>query len=113
MSEIIQVRKHLKSIGLELEDLGTAKAQPWSTQKVWHWSPDGVREMFRQRSLMAGFEKGLFSFHSLRAGFLCQALLKAGNAAELNAVLEHAAFVAGWKVGGSAQLLYVKQAFIA
>jgi len=95
-------RLHLKNFGLELCDLGSEKAKKFGHQKVWHWSVDGVREMFRHRALMAGFEPGLFSFHSLRAGFLCAALLKAGNASELDAVLEHTAFVAGWKVGGAA-----------
>ncbi|MBM3456379.1 MAG: hypothetical protein FJX80_14785 [Bacteroidetes bacterium] len=99
---IYWLRCHLKSNGLQLEDLGTERINYCSQQKLWHWSADGAREMFRDRAIMAGFEKGLFSFHSLRSGFLCSALLKAGSATELDAVLEHTAFIAGWKVGGAA-----------
>lgn len=59
-----------------------------------------MREIFADRAYKAGFDRGYFSFHSLRSGFLCSALLKAADRSEVEAALEHTALVAGWKVGG-------------
>lgn len=68
-----------------------------------------MREMFKTRAISAGFPEGLFSFHSLRAGFLCSAILKAGcNPEELKAILETTAHVAGWVPNQAAQMRYVK-----
>ena len=47
-----------------------------------------MREIFVDRVEKAGFEPGLFSYHSLRSGFLCSALLKAGDRKEVEAILE-------------------------
>ena len=96
--------------GLDLEsfkELGDRREE-----KLFHWNAGGAREIFADRAKSAGFPPGLFSYHSLRSGFLCSALLKAGSQQEREAVLEHTAFVAGWKVGGTSQLLYVKEAFM-
>lgn len=82
-------------------------------EKLWNWSANAAREIFSDRVFRAGFEKNFFSFHSLRSGFLCSAILKAGSRSEVEAVLEHTALVAGWKVGGSAQLVYIKEALLA
>ena len=60
----------------------------------------------------------LFSFHSLRCGFMCSALLKAGsNADAVKAILDNTyclpAFIAGWMDGWmpnqAAPLRYVKE----
>lgn len=60
-----------------------------------------MRAIFSDRVRLAGYPKRLFSFHSLRSGFLCAALLKAGKSESAKkAVLEYCAYVAGWKVGG-------------
>jgi hypothetical protein len=80
-------------------------------QKVWPWGRDSMRELFKSRAMKAGFPANLFSFHSMRAGFLCSALLKAGtDSNQINAVLEHTGHIAGWKPGKAAQLRYVKEA---
>jgi hypothetical protein len=47
-------------------------------------------------------KKGIFLFTHFEQGFLCSALLKAADRQEVEAALEHTAFVAGWKVGGAA-----------
>ena len=80
---------------------------------MWHWNPDSAREMFSKRASQAGFPDRMFSYHSLRAGFLCSALLKASSAEEVEGVLERTALVAGWRPRGASQLLYVKEAFKA
>jgi hypothetical protein len=52
----------------------------------------------------------MLSFHSLRSGFICSAIAVAGSDNNtLVGVLEHCAFVAGWKPGQRAQLRYVKE----
>lgn len=78
----------------------------------WGWSKDVMRERFKKAAIKSGYPSLLFAFHSLRSGFICSALLKA-NAQEIHlraAVLETTALVAGWVVGGRAQLRYVKAA---
>lgn len=78
-------------------------------KKLWPYSKDSMRELFKSRAVLAGFPHELFSFHSLRAGFLCSALLKAGtDSSAVKAVLESTAFVAGWVPNQNAQLRYVK-----
>lgn len=81
-------------------------------EKLFHWTASAAREIFSDRVKKTGFPAGLFSFHSLRAGFLCSSLLKAGSQKEREAILEYTALVAGWKVGSSSQLIYIKEAFM-
>lgn len=50
------IRLHLASFGLQLADLGNERAAKQGKLKLWHWSPEGVREMFRDRAQKAGFE---------------------------------------------------------
>ena len=51
----------------------------------------------------------MLAFHSLRAGFICSAIIKAGtDRQQVAAVLEHTAYVAGWTPLGRAQMHYVK-----
>ena len=77
---------------------------------LWNMSTDVMRERFKVRVISAGFPAKMFSFHSLRSGFLCSALLKAGSDKNaLSAVLENTAFVAGWIPNRPAQLRYVKE----
>jgi hypothetical protein len=77
-------------------------------QKLWHWSKDSRRELFKTRASLAGFPHSMFSFHSLRA--ICTALLKAGSDSNgIKAVLENTAFVSGWVPNKAAQLRYVKE----
>jgi len=70
--------------------------------KVWHWTSNAAREIFADRVFLSGYPKGFFSYHSLRAGFLCSALLKAANGDQVESILDHTAFVAGWKPKGNA-----------
>lgn len=73
-------------------------------------SPDCLRERFIRAAAHCGFPPHMLSYHSLRSGFLCSALITAGSSEDQRrAVLESTAFVAGWKPGGEAQLLYVKE----
>ena len=69
-----------------------------------------MRELFKSRALSASYPPKLFTFHSLRSGFICSALLKAGtNANAVKAILENTAFIAGWVPNQAAQLRYVKE----
>lgn len=65
---------------------------------MWRWkTPGAAREIFQDRAMKAGFPRGMFGFHSLRAGFLCSAILKDGNSKEsIEGIMEHTAIVAGW-----------------
>jgi hypothetical protein len=79
-------------------------------KKLWKLSKDSMRRTIQDRATLCGYPKNLFSFHSLRAGFLCLALIKAGtNKQTVQAVLENTAFIAGWVPNQSAQLSYVKE----
>ena len=91
------IREHLKQRGLELENLDPTRA----SDKIWHWSPQSARELFSDRVVLAGFKPRLFSYHSLRAGFLCSALLKANTPEKLENALERTAFIAGWRPRGT------------
>jgi hypothetical protein len=110
MNVVYWLNRHLmKSKGLELSHF-----QSWASsvkkEPLWPWSKDSMREIFTSRAIAAGFPKGIFSFHSLRAGFICSALLKAGtDPAASRAILENTAFVAGWVPNQPAQLRYVKE----
>ena len=79
-------------------------------RRLWGWSRNAMRERFKTSFLKAGYPELIFGFHSLRAGFICSALLKANSSAMRTAVLEVTAFVGGWVAGGRAQLRYVKMA---
>jgi hypothetical protein len=83
--------------------------------KLWHWKTDAMSSMLTDRSVAAGYPPGFFSFHCLRSGFICTALLNnllSGNTNNVG-ILENTAFIAGWAPGGSAQQRYVKDAAIA
>lgn len=103
---------HLKSrFGLDLLSFSTwdLSITGASEEKLWPYSKDCMRAVFKSRAALAGFPHDLFCFHSLRAGFLCSAILKAGTDANaVRAVLENTAFVAGWVPNQAAQLRYVK-----
>lgn len=100
MSLLYWMEKFLVKRGIDLNE--QSSLAQFAQEKLWHWKADAMREIFADRVYKAGFDKGYFSFHSLRSGFLCSALLKAADRLEVEAVLEHTALVAGWKVGGSA-----------
>lgn len=89
----------MESKGIDFEKLGSEDLNGRENEKVWRWSVSGAGETFSNRAWKAGFEKGLLSYRSLRSGFLCSALLKAGKNDQ--SALEKTAFVAGWQVGGT------------
>jgi hypothetical protein len=72
------LNQHLiKTYGLHLkhyENWGSAL----KNKKVWRWSSDGMREIFKDRMIKCGFPEDHFCFHSLRSGFICSALIKSG-----------------------------------
>jgi hypothetical protein len=73
------LNKHLnKSFNLELAEYDT-----WNNtcrgKKLWRWSKDSMRELLKDRLKRAGYPEDMFCFHSLRSGFICSALLKAGK----------------------------------
>jgi hypothetical protein len=52
----------------------------------------------------------LFSFHSLRSGYLCSAIIKAGTSEDAIATVLHlTGYVAGWVPCGKCQMGYVKE----
>lgn len=68
-----------------------------------------MRELFKKRAYLAGFPYRLMSYHSLRAGFICSAVLKSRlTSADMRGVLEDTAYVANWVPNSVAQMRYVK-----
>lgn len=110
LNVVYWLKTHLKdNFDLDLLDIENWDEYSKSV-KLWPWSKDAMRLMFKTRAESAGFPYHLFSFHSLRAGFLCSALLNAGTDSDaIKAVLEHTAFVAGWVPYKPAQMRYVKE----
>lgn len=53
-------------------------------KKLWHWSANAAREIFSARVFQTGYPRHFFSYHSLRAGFLCSALLKAASSEQVD-----------------------------
>ena len=104
------LQKHIKqAFSIDLLERAVWPLEVLSN-KLFQWSKDSMRELFKTRAALAGFPHSLFSFHSLRSGFLCTALLKAGTDSNaIKAVLENTAFVAGWIPNQAAQLRYVKE----
>jgi hypothetical protein len=107
MDPVYWLEKHLMKRRLSL-----LQHQYWpdsvKDDSLWGMSKDVMREAFQNAAEKAGFPRKLFGFHSLRSGFICSALLKAGtDSNEVKAVLENTAFVAGWLPNQPAQLRYV------
>ena len=95
---------------LPLEHFSTwREAERENTTKLWHFSKDSMREHFKKCSIYSGYPALLFAFHSLRAGFMCSALCNS-NSNQRTGTLENTGLIAGWKIGGAAQLCYVKRA---
>lgn len=79
---------------------------------MWGWvQPTSMAAAFSKAAEDAGFPPHYFSYHSLRAGFICSALMEAtlsNSPADRQAIIERTAAIAGWKPGGAAQLGYLK-----
>lgn len=84
--------------------------------KLWRWNELAMSAAFKTACVLAGFEEALFSFHSLRAGFICSAIIAEAlrnnslSKEAQHAIEERTAYVAGWKAHGPAQQLYIKGA---
>ena len=105
------LNQHLKStFNLDLAQFRSwTLTQEQKKESIWHWSKDSMRQIFKDRAERAGFPREIFGFHSLRAGFICSALIKAGSdETKVRSVLENTAFIAGWVPYQNAQLRYVK-----
>ena len=77
--------------------------------KIWNYTEDSLRERFKSRAVCAGYPRSLFSYHSLRSGFICSAIINAGtNPSNIEAVLENTAYVADWIPRSACQMRYVK-----
>lgn len=109
MDFIYWLRRHLKqSFNLDLENFAIWDKNV-TASRLWDYSGDSMRQLFKSRAEFAGFSYDLFTFHSLRSGFICTAIMNAGVSNDaIKAVLEHTAYVAGWVPGQAAQLRYVK-----
>jgi hypothetical protein len=113
---------------LSLDDFENWNLSPvQENQRLWKWSKDAMRETFKARCKLAGYPAGklyfiicliitlidslgLLSFHSLRAGFICTAITRAGSdASRVRGVLEHCGLIAGWVPGQKAQMRYIKE----
>lgn len=107
MDPVYWLEEHMKTRNMSLlsKDQWTEEQ---NQQSLWNMSRDVMRETFKTVARKAGFPEHMFGFHSLRSGFICSALLKAGtDTNKVQAVLENTAFVAGWVPHQQAQLRYV------
>jgi hypothetical protein len=103
--------RHLRLVfGLDLENFDNWNLGALDGNRhVWRWNVDTLRETFKRRAEWAGYPRGMLAFHSIRAGFICTAIIKAGTDREaLQAVLENTAYVADWVPHGQSQMRYVK-----
>jgi hypothetical protein len=51
-------------------------SQSQKESKLWNMSKEMMSQRLNQRAQLAGYQKNLFSFHSLRSGFMCSAVIK-------------------------------------
>jgi hypothetical protein len=108
------LERHLKdNFGLSLHNRATwVLSAEQESKPLFLWlSTDAMAEAFATACEKAGFPSRYFTFHSLRAGFICSALtdaLKCNNMKDRQAIIERTALIAGWKPSGPSQMLYIK-----
>jgi len=106
---IYNLEKHLnKNFKLSLKNLDS-----WNNEikkyKLFRYKKQTISNLFAKRAEEAGYPHRIFSFHSLRSGFLCSALAKAGtDDTKVKGVMEATAQVADWDVYGNSQQRYIK-----
>lgn len=110
------IARHLKTkFNLDLLDFQRAsfrKEHLNDDRLLFPWDKDALSIKMREFSERAGFEDKTFSFHSLRSGFLCSALMDAATKGKSIAnVIDFTALVAEWKPYGKVQLGYIKETF--
>jgi hypothetical protein len=87
---IYHLEKHLHlKFGLTLKTFDNWNQEKLGEQSLWGLKEDAMSIRFRIRSEHAGYPQMLFSFHSLRAGFLCSAIIHSG----INSFIFHFLFV--------------------
>ncbi len=114
--QVYWLQQHLlQNFHLSLLDFANWKLTPsQKLTKIWHWNEDAMSAAFKSACISSGFPAELFSFHSLRAGFICSAILsealkdKNVDKRTQQAVMERCAWIGGWVVNGAAQQGYVK-----
>lgn len=113
-SAVCHLARHLLSFHrLDLAAFDTWRlSETQLAERLFGLAKDTMRTRFKAAAERAGYPHELFSFHSMRSGFICSALLNGATITEgtdEKAILEATAFIAGWKVGGKAQLGYLKE----
>jgi hypothetical protein len=100
-------------------NLDLTQFEHWDQQRLrnvrlFPWERDALTQRLQVRAEAAGYPKKLFGFHSMRAGFITNALIKAACLMPSSpipySVLETTALVAGWMPGSKAQIGYVNEA---
>lgn len=110
------LRAHImKKFKLDMIDIGKGK---WLTlsddekkQRIWDTERDAMRERVKRRAYLAGYNKKMFGFHSLRSGFMGSAAIECyGDEDKMKGALETTAFIAGWDKNSKVQQRYIKDA---
>ncbi|KAH7818580.1 uncharacterized protein MONOS_16053 [Monocercomonoides exilis] len=107
---IYWLSRYLKTkTNIKLSEWEAKKHTIDTKKRIWPITTASMGNRFRQRASHAGYDWNFLSFHSLRSGFICSALIKAGSSAEAKqAVLEKTALIAGWAPMHLAQMGYIK-----
>ena len=110
LDAIYWLEQHLQdSFKLSLKNFSEWKLSEIDlSRKLWKLNENSMSNRFSSRAICAGYPAGMFSFHSLRSGFISSAIIAAGtDENKIKAVLEHTAYVARWIPNGKAQKRYV------
>ncbi|KAH7826718.1 uncharacterized protein MONOS_14816 [Monocercomonoides exilis] len=93
-----------------LSELSSRKDEVDLSEKLWPISSDCIREKHKMRAKNAGYPRSLFSFHSLRSGFICSALIKSKSDPQAQkAVLERTSLFSDWVPHRLVQMGYIKK----
>lgn len=108
MNVVFWLNKHLE-LKFNLSLINHLTWEVTRNDTLWGWTEAVMQSRFRKRAILAGYPKGLLTFHSLRAGFICSALLASEfEEGALSAIFEQTALVAGWVPYSPAQMTYLK-----
>ena len=107
---VYHLELHLRNhFGISLTEYGSCNWLVHAKQPLWPFSSDQCRHNFKRAAKWAGYDDTTLGFHSLRAGFMCTALIKhyTNPVTSVQSVLDITAIVADWKQGGAAQRRYI------
>ncbi|KAH7817155.1 uncharacterized protein MONOS_13303 [Monocercomonoides exilis] len=100
----------VEEFGLSLTNFDKWELKELEEQFIWQLRKGAMRVRLKKRAVQAGYPDNLFGFHSFRSGFICSALLKAGeNQEKRKQALEATAFVGNWILISKSQWEYVKE----